>query len=391
MRIGIDAQALSRPATGVARLLRNLLAALQEIDPRNEYFLYSDRPFVDSFASPLWHKRIGVRRKLLPGLPVPGSVWWQTSGVRMVVEDGIDVFWGTCHLLPLALPSRIKTVVSIHDLAWLLFPGIASFYTFWVNRIMTARSAAKALRVITLSDWSRRDLEKHLHVSPEKIEVVYPGIDLAYQKLDPEASAKYISEKYKLSRDYMCTVGTVEPRKNLTTLIEAVRILRERGVASPQLVIAGLKGWKTTSIFDSVKASGLTEADLQFLGFVPEEDMPRLYAGAKLFVMPSKYEGFGLPLVEAMSCGTPVIASNASSIPEVVGDAGILVPPLEPAKFADAIATLANDAELRATLVARASQRLGRFTSRIAADRLLKVFEALCGARECPTPAQVGS
>ena len=169
-------------------------------------------------------------------------------------------------------------------------------------------------------------------VPAEKALVVYPGLLPEYWPRDSKVAAEQISQKYGTSKKYICAVGTIEPRKNFVTLVETVRILRERDECGVQLLIAGGSGWRNTkaTLCESIARAGLTDREVKFLGYVPEEDLPVLYSGARVFVYPSIYEGFGIPLIEAMACGAPVLASNVSSIPEVVQDAGILVSPKQP-------------------------------------------------------------
>jgi glycosyltransferase involved in cell wall biosynthesis len=210
--------------------------------------------------------------------------------------------------------------------------------------------------------------------SAKDIRVVCYGVEDHYFPRDPVSSAKYIAERYCTSEDYVCAVGTIEPRKNLARLIEAFAILHACCSSPPQLLVAGTKGWKTSSVYRQLAAARLTESEVKFLGYVPEEDMPFLYSGASVFVFPSLYEGFGLPLIEAMACSAPVVASNTSSIPEVVGDAAIMVDPHSPSQFADAVIQLRTNPGLRAAIVQKGLQQVKRFSWTAAAEEMLCIF-----------------
>jgi glycosyltransferase involved in cell wall biosynthesis len=212
-------------------------------------------------------------------------------------------------------------------------------------------------------------------VPESKIKVIHHGVGPAYRRQDPQAAAELVANKYGVSKEYVLTVGTVVPHKNLLTLVEAMRILRQRGKLSFQLSVVGAKGWKNARLHEAVRRSGLTGEDVRFLGFVPEEDLPVLYSGSCAFVFPSLYEGFGLPLVEAMACGVPVVASNTSSIPEVVGEAALLVPPTQPEAFAEAILRVRSDKDLRRTMIERGLRRAACFHWDKTARQLLECMQ----------------
>jgi glycosyltransferase involved in cell wall biosynthesis len=215
----------------------------------------------------------------------------------------------------------------------------------------------------------------------EKIEVVPLGVDGRFAPRDRRQAAQWIAAKYGVSPEYVCTVGSIEPRKNMVTLIEALRILREGGQWRHQLLIAGGSGWKNSNVYASVERCGLGEQEVKFLGPVPDEDLAQLYAGAAVCVFPSLYEGFGLPLLEAMASGTPLVASRTSSIPEVVQEAGILVSPQRPAEFAEAIARVTADAALSRALREKGLVRAREFTWEAAARKVRRIIEETAEAK----------
>jgi glycosyltransferase involved in cell wall biosynthesis len=276
----------------------------------------------------------------------------------------------------MGLPSRVARVLTVYDVVWLLHPDTMEE----INRSALNRFAARGIRqahkIMAISESTRRGLIEAAGAPGGKIEVVHLAVKAGdFTPHDRERSARFIAEKYGVSPDYICTVGTVEPRKNIITLIEAVRMLRQRGQLRHQLLIAGQSGWNNSAIYASVESCGLTEREVKFLGRIPEEDLPQFYSGAALFIFPSLYEGFGLPLLEAMSSGTPIVASNTSSIPEVTEDAAVLVSPRDPGAFADAIVRVTSDAALGQSLVEKGLKRARGFTWEAAALKVRRILE----------------
>jgi glycosyltransferase involved in cell wall biosynthesis len=275
-------------------------------------------------------------------------------------------------MLPLGLPPGVAKVVTIHDLIWPLFREAVDPFSRCMYWLFVERSTRQADRIIADSQSTARDLQRVFEVPESKIEVIHLGVGPAYRPQESRVAAEYVANKYGVSKDYVLTVGTVVPHKNLVTLVEAMKILRARGELSFQLLVVGAKGWNNARLLEAVRRSGRSGEDIRFLGFVPEEDLPVLYSAACPFVFPSVYEGFGLPLVEAMACGVPIIASNTSSIPEVVGDAALLVPPTDPEAFAEAILRVRSDKDLRRTMTERGVCRAAGFRWDKAARQLLE-------------------
>jgi glycosyltransferase involved in cell wall biosynthesis len=234
---------------------------------------------------------------------------------------------------------------------------------------------------MTISESTKQDLESELQVPAAKIKVMRLGVDAHFRPYEPADAARHIAQKYGSSENYILSVGTIEPRKNLATLIEAIGILKGQGKLAHQLVVAGAKGWGKSRIAESILKWKLTESDVKFLGFIPETDLPLLYSGAAVFVFPSVYEGFGLPLVEAMACGVAIVASNTSSIPEVVEDAALLVSPYDSEAMAAGILRLLNDTPLRAALIERGLRRAQDFTWEATARRVLHTLTGVAPSR----------
>jgi len=257
----------------------------------------------------------------LSASPTSRIVWEQTQVARKARH--LDLLHGFAYALPIL--SSTPAVVTVHDLTFILFPEAFPRSKQRYLSHITARSCRKARTVIADSQATANDLQRLLNVPAEKIRVIYTGVDDAYRSLPPEQVEQYRRQKGWPDR-FILMVGTLEPRKNHLGLIEAYARYRRQAQHPLPLLIGGGKGWHFQQIFQRVQALNLTD-DVQFLDFVPWDDLPWLYNAATLFVYPSHYEGFGLPVAEAMRCGAPVITSASSSLPEVAGNAALTVDP----------------------------------------------------------------
>jgi glycosyltransferase involved in cell wall biosynthesis len=369
MRIGIDARPLSVARAGIARVVENVVQELVEQDGSNTYYLYSNRDFQVPCGSAHLRKRVCSRYRFLPG-----TLWLETGAKTIIRSDDIDVFWGTEHVLPLGLPCSVRKLLTVHDLVRHRHPQTMKAYNRLVSRLLFERSVREADRIVAVSHSTRHDLLNTLDIPEEKVRVIYNGVAPLYAPIDAEYAATMIAEKYGVSRSYVCTVGTVEPRKNIGVLVEATRILRDLSPDSLQLLIAGRAGWRNSKVYEMVEQNRLHE-QVRFLGYVPDEDLRALYAGAVASVFSSMYEGFGLSLAEAMACGSPVIASDIPVFREIAGGAGILVDAHSPAKFAHATARIQSDAGLRRELIGKGLERARAFRWDTAAREMLNLFE----------------
>ncbi|MFQ6057989.1 MAG: glycosyltransferase family 4 protein [Anaerolineae bacterium] len=316
-------------------------------------------------------------------LPLATRPWRLLAAFSQQLNVGLDrwlpdcdLFHATEHLLPRLKGAR--TVLTVHDLIFLLFPEYHLPLNKWfLNRFMPL-FVRRADAIIAVSQCTKDDLMHYYAVPSEKITVVYEGVDARFQPVtDPDALAR-MRARYGLPERYVLCVSTIEPRKNLATLLEAYQALREGG-SGFKLVIVGRKGWLYEGFFRRLHELGL-EGEVVLLGFVPDEDLPALYSAADLFVFPSLYEGFGLPPLEAMACGTPVIASNTSSLPEVVGEAGILIDPHHVGGLVEAMERVLMDEPLRAEMRAKGLERARRFMWGRAAAMTLEVYRSVLGS-----------
>jgi glycosyltransferase involved in cell wall biosynthesis len=378
MRIGIDARPLSKQRTGIENYVRGLVEFLPRVAPQHDYILYSNREIELPLPAGAFHQRIDGAFGWCPG-----SFWLLGRGARLARRDAVDVYWSTQATLPLGMPPGVLKIVTVYDMVWLRCPETTTRYNLLVQTMCTRKAIADADCVIVISRSTQDELIQSLGVPREKTKLVYPGVADRYKPRDQAKAAEYISRKYGVPQRYLATVGIVHPRKNQQFLVGVLRILKNNGQLDCPLLVVGPIGWKNSPLFREIQAAGLTENDIRFLGYIPDEDMPLLYAGAQVFLFPTLYEGFGLPPMEAMACGAPVIASDAPCMPEVLGDAAILEPLTSHERFAAAILRVLADGQLRGTLRAKGIRRAQSFRYETSVKELLQVFEKA----PQPTPA----
>lgn len=272
------------------------------------------------------------------------------------------------------LPVSCAKVLTVHDLTPYLFPWMHPLAWGILHRYFLPLILRRADMVITDSESTKRDIMKSIRVPETKIRSIYLAVDAERYKVLPPSYVEPIRQKYQLNFPYILYVGNLEPRKNIPTLLKAFRVVSQESSSNYKLVIVGQKIWKYRQIFNTVTGLNLQDKVI-FLGHVPEQDLPLIYNAASLFVFPSIYEGFGLPPLEAMMCGVPVIASNSSSLPEVVANAGIMVDPYDSDALAIAINQVLADDSLRTTLIKKGLERAKFFNWRKCAEETVAVYE----------------
>lgn len=371
MRIGINAQLCSPSSSyrnaGVSRYVRNLVHSIGAMEHAAETHLFLPGSNRDPFpASCKLHHRAWQ-----PENPLARIAWEQFVLPGLIRRLNLDVFHSPMHVLPVVCPTR--SVVTIHDLTFMLYPETFPSLQRRYLEFCTRRAVEKADAVIAVSECTRQDIIRLLDGEPER---VFTTVEAADDSFVPASSEKIeeIRHRYAMGDLSVLYVGTLEPRKNIPTLLSAFDRVRKAIGSDCGLVLAGGKGWLYDEVFRRIEALGL-EDSVRLIGYVPKEDLPALYSGATAFVYPSLYEGFGLPPLEAMACGTPVITSNASSLPEVVGDAGIMVDPHSVEELADAILKVLCDADIRQQMISRGLERAKGFSWQETARRTLKVYE----------------
>ncbi len=373
MRIGIDYTSAVRQRAGIGRYTRGLVRALAQIDHDNAYVLFSagrsdeEDPFPANF-----------QRQVVPLNDRHLSILWQKLRVPLPIEwitGQLDLYHSPDFVLPPV--RRAQTVLTIHDLSFMRHPECFSPPLLHYLTTAVPRSIRQADLILADSKSTRDDLIDLVAVPAERIRVVYPGLEQEFVPRDEKEIAS-VRRRYGIERPYILGLGTVQPRKNFARLIEAYHALRGRKDIPHKLVIGGGTGWLGASIIETIDALGLHD-DVLMIGYVQDIDLPALYSGAAVFAFPSLYEGFGIPVLEAMACGTPVVAANTSSLPEVAGEAALLVPPTDTAALADALWNVIDDTEIHSTLRERGLQRCRQFDWPSSAAQLLCAYDALHG------------
>jgi glycosyltransferase involved in cell wall biosynthesis len=379
MHIAINAHLLAHTRSfrraGVSNYVEALLSHLGLIDKQNRYTIYTTRG-LDRRALAL-PPNFAVRPSRLPTINPRVRIPWEQLLAPLLLRLGhADVFHGVLNVAPLLCP--VPSVITIHDLAFLSFPQtfrrLNRAYLTWATRV----SARRASRILAVSEATKREIVRLLGVPPERIVVTYDACEERFAPPDPVALEAF-RRRAGLPERFILFVSTLEPRKNVPTLLEAYA--RIAGSTDAPLIIGGGKGWLYDAIFAKAHALGLGER-VRFVGFIAGEDLPLWYAAATVFTLPSLYEGFGMPLLEAMACGTPVVTTTSSSLPEVVGDAGLMVPPTDAEALGAALLRLLNDAELRAELRERGFRQARRFSWSVTAERTLAAYQDAAAERE---------
>ena len=376
MRIGIDYTSAARQSAGIGRFTRELVRAALALDEDNDYRLLvaGRQPVAQA------HLPRASRRYRLVQTPISERNLvrlWHRLQIPLPVEvflGRVDIFHSPDFVLPPV--ARAVKVLTIHDLSFLRVPECADPRLRWYLGQVVPRSVRRADFLLADSESTRRDLVELLGVPPDRVQVIYGGVDAMFAPVEDAEALRRAREKYARGRPFILAVGTLEPRKNYPTLIRAFARARQAARLPHALVIVGRKGWVYEPIFAAVDDLGLHD-EVIFPGFVPDEELPALYNGADVLVTPSFYEGFGLPALEAMACGTPVIVSDVSSLPEVVGEAGVRIDPRDEAGLAEAIVRVVGDSALRAGLREAGLRRAREFTWDRAARELLGVYARL--------------
>lgn len=321
-------------------------------------------------------------------IPYP-RLWTQVGLAKQTFVDKLDVLFIPAHTLPIIHRPGLKTVVTVHDLGAEYLPATHQLKQRFYLNLMTHHQLKSATHLIAVSQATKNDLVKKVGLNPNKISVVYEGFEKELFKPVLDDKLHHTLSQYNLRyQKYFLFVGTIQPRKNLVRLIKAYALfLDQRGVTAngavcrqdpepPVLVLAGGKGWLSDEIYTLPAKLGI-QNQVKFLGYVPDEKLPALYSGALAFVFPSLFEGFGLPILEAMACGCPVITSNVSSMPEVAGKAAILVDPYRERDITDALIKIDGSKKIREELINNGLQQIKNFSWKRAAQQTLAVLSSM--------------
>ena len=375
MRILLDARTVHRDFSGVGNYVLELVQAFANLPDDHRYFLIvrgdsvlRDNPLDERFA--LIEASFSHENHPL------GDLWEQFVLPRKAVESEIDVLHGPAFLIP-TRRSAVTKVVTIHDLVAFTLPETIprkyALYMRWLIR----RAVRHADRVITDSENARGEIVRILHTDPHRVTAIALGVSPRFHPATPQEVGELRAE-LGLERPYLLSLGNLEPRKNLRGLLKAFRLVRQRHPGPLELVIAGRFAWLSRPLIADLANNELADS-VRTTGFVNAEKLPALYSGAEAFVFPTFGEGFGLPVLEAMACGAPVVASGISSILEVAGEAAILVDPYSPESIAQGIHEVLDSAEGRDSIVRRGLEHAGRFHWEKTARETLAVYQEALG------------
>jgi glycosyltransferase involved in cell wall biosynthesis len=370
MLIGLEASALHGCKSGVGYYTENLLTNVMQMAPEHDYVVFSNRTMQEQW------RRVGGEtlydRRYFP----VRAAWMQAvlPGTLSRVRPNLCHF--TNYLAP--LNPRCPYVVTIYDMTLFITPRFHRFKKLVLDRTLIPHIARRADAIITVSNSARADIVRFLKVPREKIQVITGGVSPAFSPVTDPHRLAAVRAQYGLSRPYILYVGTIEPRKNIARLIRAFAMLKSRGLPH-KLAIVGQAGWHCEPVFAEVERLGLKQ-DVIFTGYVPFSDLPALYSAAESMAFPSLYEGFGLPVVEAMACGTPVVTSNSSSLMEVADGAALLIDPLSVEEIAQALHRIHFDEDLRDELHQRGISRASEFTWQQSARTTLELYEAVANS-----------
>ncbi len=372
MQIAIDIQAVAETRTGVGQFTYHLVKALAGADSPDRYtlFLFDFRRRFRDLS--LEQENVRVQKIRLPGMLLR-KIWDRAPWPPMERLTGpFDLFHFTNYLVPPLRGGRALT--TIYDLGFLRHPGYADPKALKALSRNLRKSVERAAGVITVSEFSKSEIMDLLGLPDSMIEVVYPGVSPAISGPVAESAIRRVRRKYGLSGPYIVHVGTIEPRKNIPVLLKAfaedLPFFRARGC---RLLLAGKRGWLYDEVFDTVRARGL-EGDVVFAGYVGDDELALLYRAAEFAVFPSFYEGFGIPLLEAMASAIPVLASDIEAHKEVLGEAALFFDPQDSEGLARRMKELYEDRQLREALTGKGDARASRFTWEASAARMARVY-----------------
>lgn len=379
MKIGFDITTLSMPKTGIGQYQHNLLESLLKIDKENFYNLYAfnlrDNKKYRHISFKTANKNVEINAYKIPQRLI--TAWWMM--VRWPLLENITT---KCDLYQISeicqQPTKQKTIAFIHDLTTIFYPEyhLLKNRFLYHQRFKNIKKHADA--ILTNSEHTKNDIVKHLGINPDKIFVTYFGTHKRFRPVKDDLKLIEIKNKYSIKHPYICYLGTLEPRKNLSGLLKAFHFLKNQKKIPHKLLLIGKEGWFYKPIFKQILDLDLSK-DIIKTGFVDDDETPYLLNGADVFVYPSFYEGFGLPPLEAMACGTPVVVSNSSALPEICGDAAKYCNPKDPADIAQKILEFVSSEEHRKEFSKKGLQRASEFSWEKCAKETLSIYKKVAG------------
>lgn len=372
LRIGLDGDVLGRGRTGDESYLASLMRGLHGIDNENDYVVFVR----DAEAA----------ASLFPDLPQfdfetvrPQSIWLRYSmGLPWLLRRRpVDLLHVQYFIPPM---TRCPTVLTVHDLSFVVHPEFFSLRDRVLLQRLVPNSMKRADRIITDMEITKQDMVRIYGIDPERIEVIPLAADLRYRPLDRDVCRKTVAKSFGIDGPFVLYVGTFQPRKNVEPLIRGYTRMREQNALRHKLVLVGKPKHQYASVFEAIESSPFRD-DIILTGFVEDDDLPVLYNAASVFVFPTLFEGFGLPVVEAMACGTPVITTDVSCLPEVSGGAALLVDPNDPGGFAAAMTSVLSDATVAQKMTERGLAHVAGYSWERTARETVAVYRKVLDAR----------
>lgn len=374
MKIGFDGKRATNNLTGLGNYSRSLIAQLAEFFPQNQYFVYSpkikEHPQIRHFLN------VKGVHSALPDQP---GLFWRTSGIKkQLSKDGIELFHGLSHEIPLGIQnSGIRSMVTIHDLIFLRFPKYFGRIDRFIYKLKARYACKNADKIVAISECTKRDIIEFFQTDPDKIEVIYQSCDDSFKSPASEKLKQDATIRNYLPPKYILNVGTVETRKNLLTLIKALPEIHP----DYQLVVVGKRTPYASLVYKEIDRLGL-KGRVHFLQNVPFDELPSIYQMASAFIYPSVYEGFGIPIIEALYSGVPVIAATGSCLEEAGGENSLYVAPSDHTALATAVNSVLNDPALAEQMKIKGLEYVQKFNTRVIAGDLMKVYTQVLSSHQ---------
>jgi glycosyltransferase involved in cell wall biosynthesis len=376
MNIGFEAKRFFTNYTGLGNYCRFVIDSLSRYQPQHKYFLYTPKASDHAEVVPIVHRENVevIHPHGMYAKPLLSAVWrsWRMTGHKTI--QSLSVFHGLSQELPIGLPRHVKKVVTIHDLIFLRYPHLYNAIDVKIYTSKAIRACQEADRIIAISEQTAEDIRYFLKIDPSKIQVVYQGCHPVFKKRVPPAELISIRLRYNLPDRYILNVGTIEERKNLVVLIRAMAEIPEK--ERVPVVIVGRQTAYFKVIEEEIKKNNLSPFII-FLNQVPFADLPAIYQAATVFVYPSLFEGFGIPLIEAIESGIPVITSKGSCFSEAAGPDALYVDPHNALDLSKHLVRVLSDASLRSTMVERSRGFIRKFEPDVIAGELQQVYQSL--------------
>jgi glycosyltransferase involved in cell wall biosynthesis len=365
MKVAIDIREAKAEKTGKGWYTFNMVSELLKLDHKNHYILYTS-----SKESPFpVKKNVEIRS-------IEASSWqWHVKALKDLIKEKVDLFFTpTSYIIPALAPKSLRVIMTVHDLVAFMFPAGHTLKAVLIERFTLKKAMKKAAAVFTVSENTKKDLLKRFDYPAQRVHLTSCAPAENFYEKEGGEDLEEFKKKMNLPDNFILAVGTLEPRKNFETLIKSFVIIKRKN-PDYKLVIVGKKGWKYHQIEQALKFYKM-EQDVIFPGYLEDRDLKKIYALAKVFVFPSLYEGFGIPPLEAMASGCPVVSSNVASLPEVIGQGGLLIDASNSVKIADAVCSLLEDEQARGMMIERGYVQAQKFSWKTSAEKALEVFES---------------